>query len=84
MAIGRDGYRLSRVAACVDRAATYLLTDAEAREIVDHQIDTIETDWEDVCDLARLNEVDRRRLWRGAFLNPFATEGYSRRDRGNG
>jgi serine/threonine-protein kinase HipA len=78
MAIGRDGYRLSQVTACVARASTYLLTKEEAREIVDRQIETIKTDWDDVCDLARLSEVDRRRLWRGAFLNPYATEGYSR------
>jgi hypothetical protein len=54
MAIGRDGYRLSQVAACVARASTYLLTEEEARET-----------------------VDRHRLWGGAFLNPYATEGYS-------
>lgn len=33
MAIGRDGYRLSQVAACVARASTYLLAESEAREI---------------------------------------------------
>jgi serine/threonine-protein kinase HipA len=78
MAIGRDGYRLSQVAACVVRASTYLLTEEEAREIVDRQVETIETDWDEVCDLARLNEVDRHRLWRAAFLNSYATEGYRR------
>jgi len=35
IAIGRDGYRLSQVAACVVRGSTYLLTEEEAREIVD-------------------------------------------------
>lgn len=79
MAIGRDGYRLSQVAGCISRASTYLLTEAEASEIVDSQIETIEQAWEDVCDLARLSEVDRRRLWRRAVLNPYAMEGYSRR-----
>ncbi len=77
MAIGRDGYRLSQVAACVARASTYLLTEEEAREVVDRQVETIETGWDEVCDLARLSEVDRRRLWRGAFLNSYAIEGYS-------
>ena len=42
MAIGEDGWRMSQVAGCVARAATYLLSEAEAREIVDHQIETIE------------------------------------------
>jgi serine/threonine-protein kinase HipA len=78
MAIGRDGYRLSQVTACIARASTYLLTEEEARRIVDSQIETIEREWDDVCDLARLSGIDRRRLWRGAVLNPYATEGYSK------
>jgi serine/threonine-protein kinase HipA len=76
MAIGRDGFRLSRVAACIDRASTYHLSEADAREIVDRQIESIEHEWDEVCDLARLNEVDRRRFRAGAFLHPFAMEGY--------
>lgn len=76
MAIGRDGFRLSQVAACVSRAPTYLLSEKEARAIVDHQIETIESEWDEVCDLAQLSEVDRRRLRGGAFLNPFSIEGY--------
>ncbi len=76
MAIGRDGYRLSHLAACIARASTYLLSEEEAREIVNSQSGTIEREWDDVCELARLSEVDRRRLWHSAFLNPYATEGY--------
>lgn len=76
MAIARDGYRLSQVAACLARASTYLLTEEEAREIVGRQIKTIEGGWEEVGGLAQLSEVDRRRLWGGAFLNPYATEAY--------
>lgn len=76
MAIGRDGFRLGQVAACVSRAATYLLTEEDARELVNRQIETIESEWDEVCDLARLSEVDRSRLRGGAFLNPYAIEGY--------
>ncbi len=76
MAIGEDGYRMSQVAGCVARASTYLLSEPEAREIVDHQIGVIETQWTEVCDQAALTEVDRRRFWRRQFLNPYATEGY--------
>ena len=76
MAIGQDGYRMSQLAGCVDRASTYLLTEPEAREIVDHQVDLIETDWAEVCDQAALTEVDRAGFWRRQFLNPYATEGY--------
>lgn len=76
MAVGRDGYRLSQIAPCISRASTYLLSEEEAREIVDRQIETIEGEWDDVCEQAGLSEVDRRRLRGGAFLNPYATEGY--------
>jgi serine/threonine-protein kinase HipA len=76
MVIGADGYRFSQVAGCVARASTYLLSEADAREIVDRQIDTIETDWDEVCELAALTEVDRNAFWRRQFLNPYATKGY--------
>jgi serine/threonine-protein kinase HipA len=76
MAIGQDGYRMSQVAGCVARASTYLLSEPEAREIVDHQIDVIESEWADVCDQAALSEVGRAGFWRRQFLNPYAVEGY--------
>ncbi len=76
MAIGADGYRFSQVAGCVARASTYQLSEAEAREIVDRQIDVIESEWREVCELAGLTEVDRNGFWRRQFLNPYATEGY--------
>ena len=76
MAIGEDGYRMSQLAGCVARASTYLLSEPDAREIIDHQIDVIETDWADVCDQAALTEVDRAWFWQRQFLNPYATDGY--------
>jgi len=76
MAIGRDGWRMSQVAGCVERASTYLLSEAEARQIVDEQIETIEGQWEEVCDLAELPEGARRAFRGRQFLNPYALEGY--------
>ena len=76
MAIGRDGYRMSQVAGCVERAPTYLLSEQEARAIVDHQIDVMTTQWDEVCDAAALSAVDRAYFWRRQFLNPYALEGY--------
>lgn len=78
MAIGRDGWRMSQVAGCVERASTYLLSEAEAREIVDGQIATIEGQWDEVCDLARLGEAARAAFRSRQFLNPYSLEGYSR------
>ena len=76
MAIGEDGYRMSQVVGCVQRSAPYLLSETEARAIVDHQLDVIESKWVDVCDEAGLSEVDRAGFWRRQFLNPYAVEGY--------
>lgn len=76
MAIGRDGWRMSQVAGCVERASIYLLSEVEAREIVDHQIETIKGQWDEVCDLAELAKGARAAFWQRQFLNPYATEGY--------
>lgn len=76
MAISRDGFRYSRLAGCVAAAPVYRLTEAEAREIVDEQVETIETRWAEVCELARLTEIERTYFWKRQFLNPYAFEGY--------
>lgn len=78
MAIGADGWRMGQVAGCVERAQTYRLSKKEAREIVDRQIDVIESQWDEVCDLAKMTKVDRNSYWHRQFLNPYALEGYNR------
>lgn len=82
MAIGAEGFRLSLLTACVERASTYLLSAAQAREIVDHQLDVIESQWREVCDSARMTEVERTYFWRRQFLNPYALQGYPRQQAG--
>jgi serine/threonine-protein kinase HipA len=79
MSIGADGFRMSLLAACVERASTYLLSAVQAREIVDHQLHVIESQWGEVCDIARMTEVERAYFWRRQFLNPYALQGYSSR-----
>jgi serine/threonine-protein kinase HipA len=78
MIIGDDSdrFRLSQVAGCVARAHLYQLSEPEAREIVDHQIEVIESDWDEVCEHAQLPQVERERFWHRQFLHPFALEGY--------
>jgi serine/threonine-protein kinase HipA len=76
MAIGRNGYRMSQVAGCVEHSSTYLLSEQQAREIVDRQLDVITGEWDDACDRARLTTVERAYFWRRQFLNPYALEGY--------
>lgn len=77
MIIGADGFRLSRLAGCVERASTYMLTEAEARHLIDQQVETIAREWDDVCDRAGMTEVERAFFWRRQFLNPHAFEDYS-------
>ena len=77
MMIGSDGFRMSQLAGCVAHATTYMLTEAEAREIIDHQLEVITREWSDVCDLAQMPEVDRIYFWGRQFLNPYALEGFT-------
>ena len=76
MAIGPGGFRISQLRGCVEVAASYLLNEAEAREIADRQIEAIETYWDEVSELARMSEVERAFFWQRQFLNPYALEGY--------
>jgi serine/threonine-protein kinase HipA len=76
MIIDSDGYRMSQVAGTVRAAAVYGLEESEARDIADRQIDVIRAEWGDVCELARMSEVDRTYFWRRQFLNPYALEGF--------
>ena len=68
--------RRSLLEVCRAAASRFLLNNAEARGIIDGQIDVIRKSWADVCDAAALTEVDRTFLWRRQFLNDYAFEGY--------
>jgi serine/threonine-protein kinase HipA len=76
MMIGTDGFRMSQLAGCVERASTYMLTESEARELIDHQVEVIKHGWQEVCDMAQMSEVDRSLFWGRQFLNPYAFYGY--------
>lgn len=76
MAIGRDGWRFSEVAGCIERADIYHLTQAEARDIVDMQVHRIQASWLEVCEKARLTTNERRTLAGTAYFNPYAFNGY--------
>lgn len=71
------GVRDSRLELAVGASATYLLSEAEAREIVDRQIETISGEWDAVADAAKLTPEDRSFFRGRQFLNPHAFEGYS-------
>jgi serine/threonine-protein kinase HipA len=56
--------RSSRLEICRLSANRYLLSDMEAKGIIDGQVQAIIDAWREVCDQAQLSEVDRAFLWR--------------------
>lgn len=68
--------RRSLLENCRLSAASFLLTDREARDLISAQIAGIRAAWSQTCDEAELSEVDRTLLWRRQFLNDYAFEGY--------
>ena len=72
MAYGPGGERLSNVAGCVRHAGSYHLSHAEARSIVERQVEVIREGWAEVCDHASLTAAEREQLWGTQFLNPYA------------
>ena len=69
--------RLSQLTVCLEAASNFLLSDVRAREIIEAQINTVQTRWSAVCDEAGMSAVDRAFLWQRQFLNPFALHGFA-------
>jgi len=72
----RGDNRFSRLDVCLAAANQFLLSDEDARAIIDNQIETIHRHWSGVCEEAGLSAVDKALLWQRQFLNPFALEAY--------
>ena len=68
----RGNDRTSQVGACVAAASVFLLSRQDAIQIVNDQVDVIESQWHATCDEAQLSEVERALFWRRQLLNPFA------------
>jgi serine/threonine-protein kinase HipA len=69
--------RFSRLALCVEAAGRFLLSKAQARGIIDAQLQAVTGHWRDVCEEAELGDAERDALWGRQFLNPFALQGYA-------
>ncbi len=65
----------SQLTSCLQAAPNFLLSAAEAKQIITQQIAAIKAHWDSVCDEADLNAGERDILWNGAFLKDFAFEG---------
>ena len=63
---------LSQLKTCLEAAHNFLLSENDARMIFGNLTETIEGQWDAVCDKAELSEVDRKLLWGRQFLNPFS------------
>jgi serine/threonine-protein kinase HipA len=70
----RPGQRDARIALLVGACEEYHLARAQAREIVDRQIDVIRASWDEVCDLAELTQPQRQAFMGTQFLNSHALE----------
>jgi len=69
IAYGRDGQRESRLATLISVAADYGLTAREARSVVEHVVETMDAEWDEACDTARLTRAESASLHRRQFLH---------------
>ncbi len=76
MILDRTGHRDSSLARCFEAANIFHLDQDAARSIIDRQRSIIESEWEEVCEAARLKPLDRKRLRSSAVLHPSTTYGY--------
>ena len=65
---------MSQLKSCLEAANHFLLSGDDARAIFAHLTETIENNWEAVCEEAELRVVDKKLLWARQFLNPYSTE----------
>ena len=65
----------SQLRRCLEAAATFLLTPAEAETLIRGQIAVIRRRFDAVCDEAGLSQVDRALFRSRQFLNAYAFEG---------
>lgn len=52
-------------------APTFLLSAADAEQIIDHLVAAIRADWAQACDEAGVTGPERDALWGREFLNPY-------------
>ena len=67
--------RTSTVAACLEAAPNFQLSEKAAKDTIARQIGTIRDAWDDMCEEAALTEVERNLFGRRMFLNDSIFEG---------
>jgi len=63
---------LSQLKSCLESANNFLISEDEANAIFDNTISAIQNNWDEVCEEAEVNDVDRQILKQRQFLNPFS------------
>lgn len=64
----------SRLSLCLEAAFKFNLAVEDARAIIETMRETIVQSWQEVCDEAQLNSVERHFFWERQFLNPSIDE----------
>lgn len=64
--------RRSQLSTCLLAAHHFLLSQTEAKYIIEHQVSVIKAYWDEVCDLAQLGRVEKNFFWGRQFFNPYA------------
>ena len=65
------GERASQLRLCRKAAPDFLLSDQDADQIIETQLDVIRRDWDDAADEAQLTKAERGQLWQRQILNPY-------------
>lgn len=69
--ITRDGRRASQLWLCREVAGEFLLTAAQAEQIIDQVGATIHDHWDEVCDQALVTAAERNQLWGREICNSY-------------
>lgn len=67
--------RMSTLHSCLAAAPVFLLNDKEAKSIIENQLTTIASEWNGLCEEAKLTETDRKLFAGRQFLNSYCVEG---------
>ena len=76
MAYGREGQRESNFAGLAACAPIYGLDQNAARQVIDHIIDVVRTEFDQAADAGRLTVADRTAMRGRQVLNPGVMHGY--------
>ncbi|MEJ2631645.1 MAG: hypothetical protein P8014_20400 [Acidihalobacter sp.] len=67
--------RTRKLATCLEAAPSLQAGRGAAQALIAEQIDRLCTTWDEICEEAALDEVERKLLGQNVFLNPLIFEG---------